>query len=1347
MTMQGADQADTYRVDVDAITTVLHEAEALGMPSLAGATLVRGMLNPPRDHSGAVKGRGHQIHARLADGSWLIDLVEPMAAADADPAEVSALVPLNSASITDPNADMLHLNINAWGIDETELALARRCQIGLPVAAAQLGHNMGNFDIFYRRWPDPYPRSVHARDASERIRFDCRTWFLTHFRLEQWNPRWAAAAAAIVPDGWREQARRDAQGLKDASTAVAAPDASPAGLLRAFTVQRQHQDEPQLPELSDDVLVSLSGDLRPARDLATIGDRSLELLFFRWKIDPAWCAGRDANAPWNDAERSQVAIGLQEWWKRTSGTAFTERLLIAAETMPYEGIDNLSGRHDSDADLSVRLAPVLAKRWEKPPLDARPATLLRLLRRFGHYDGIDAVVDRWPRTGSLASLLAEWDDVNGRHAAVDALVTAWTGNPSLRMPDVEELTQPRFATSWDTFDDPERRIATTATRSPVLWWVEHPTPERWQRLLVWLDGDLNNPVTARLIASSGEAWNDSRDVTSPLALPLAWVALHDHRLLTPDLLAVALAAETRNRAVLANHGMDRRSRFPAPQLPLTSDARVCDLAAVKLDLRECLLDDPATAPFRMSMTPAERDAGVASKCERIANEVRQEVTRFKLTLPDELGRQLMAGAPASLPAPVPALPPTLTAEERVACMAALAEAHALGFPALTGASVTKEPLTLRTGGELYGVNIRLADGSWLVDECIPMPQDAIVGDAPACTPSHGGRDARFRRLQRLPPEAQTRLSRTSNLGELIDYTQELGLVAVAWWESGLDPEGEAIVATVLRNATTDQDHGTHLGSGSGRGKSNISLAGIVTVPDIGSGLRRILSAWFRARLASAANDDEADRWSHAASAITAPGDRPLLQPLIDRLRRRADLPSAIDSNAPLADRLMSWKGHEIDHATGAYVQAPAVPAQRSDTDALVALLDDDRASRWVDSNWTPRTVGDNALRALNELWNVDWRWLTIEDPAVKDLLPRPGSDEGAYACGDFWIWARGSWSDAMRHAVAHSLATWWRSHRDDGPLSPIVGSFRTMPVYDWGEIVAELRPGDRANDVADAIAARIAVMREDVERSTYQGVLIPSLVKSACLFPAHAGMTTAFAAWPHTPQIANLAMVRAGLAGDLERFDTWMMATLTSHRDLSFRTLEAYGWEMSSPWFNIGLLAYRPTAHRLEALRGVMAQDLDIPGARWLLGYVGGDVFPVLRDGRWSDDMRNRLGARAIPAALAQTGLMDTRPVTADQLKEWGGNDRVAQEERPDFTSCVQVRVCDTVAARLMLCDDQSFIAWIPAALRDSKSFLAKPVAARDQDIAQLRTLIEPVVRTMLGDSGLIKKAAGPSDF
>jgi hypothetical protein len=64
-----------------------------------------------------------------------------------------------------------------------------------------------------------------------------------------------------------------------------------------------------------------------------------------------------------------------------------------------------------------------------------------------------------------------------------------------------------------------------------------------------------------------------------------------------------------------------------------------------------------------------------------------------------------------------------------------------------------------------------------------------------------------------------------------------------------------------------------------------------------------------------------------------------------------------------------------------------------------------------------------------------------------------------------------------------------------------------------------------------------------------------------------------------------------------------------------------------------------------------------------------------------------------------------------------------------------------------MLSDDQSFIAWIPTALRDSKRFLAKPISGRDQDITQLIMLIEPVAKRMLEESGLIKKVAGPSDF
>ena len=64
-----------------------------------------------------------------------------------------------------------------------------------------------------------------------------------------------------------------------------------------------------------------------------------------------------------------------------------------------------------------------------------------------------------------------------------------------------------------------------------------------------------------------------------------------------------------------------------------------------------------------------------------------------------------------------------------------------------------------------------------------------------------------------------------------------------------------------------------------------------------------------------------------------------------------------------------------------------------------------------------------------------------------------------------------------------------------------------------------------------------------------------------------------------------------------------------------------------------------------------------------------------------------------------------------------------------------------------MLSEDKSFLAWIPAALRDSKKFLAEAVAGRDQDITRLSTLLDPVVKRMLEDSGMIHKAAGPSDF
>src|SRR5271170_3612211 len=88
-----------------------------------------------------------------------------------------------------------------------------------------------------------------------------------------------------------------------------------------------------------------------------------------------------------------------------------------------------------------------------------------------------------------------------------------------------------------------------------------------------------------------------------------------------------------------------------------------------------------------------------------------------------------------------------------------------------------------------------------------------------------------------------------------------GWRATAWWQSGLDPGGQAVVASVLRNADTGQDFGNLLGDGSNELRANEDARGEREVPDIATGLRRMLSTWFRARIALSKNVQQADQWT------------------------------------------------------------------------------------------------------------------------------------------------------------------------------------------------------------------------------------------------------------------------------------------------------------------------------------------------------------------------------------------------------------------------------------------------------------------------------------------------------
>jgi hypothetical protein len=694
---------------------------------------------------------------------------------------------------------------------------------------------------------------------------------------------------------------------------------------------------------------------------------------------------------------------------------------------------------------------------------------------------------------------------------------------------------------------------------------------------------------------------------------------------------------------------------------------------------------------------------------------------------------------------------SLTVEERAACLVAIADAQRLGFPELSGAKVVSCQLKFKSGATTGNTaHIHLADGSWLIEETVPVSNASISDSANEVIPHIGEGTEVDKSSAFLPSQCQLRLRGKRLISNFSNDGSELGLAAISWWKSGRDPDGQTVVSAILRNAVSGQDRGTHLHLMGGRGNGTSTRAGEVQVPDMGTGIRRILSSWFRAQIVTAKSDEEAERWKDSSLTICDPADRPLLRPVIERLRQRASLSTVIDERAPLAERLMAWRGEEIDQATWTRLRAPPLPARREDTGALIDLISDDHVCRWIDAMWTPRTVGDNALRALFDLWTIDWRWLTMEDPAVMTLLPRPpgppGEEQGPY--GDTWVWDRGNWTDGMRHACAASLASWWNIHGSGNASHIYAELFRTLPLRMWSEELGWMQQGDRSAEIGDRIAERLDAMPPIREELGYAGVLYRSLGETAFLLPTHVGITASLSKWPASTWLSDLQVIRAGLAGDDKLFDAWMIRTL-SDKDENHEWMAGNDKSILRPWLNLGLLAFRPTASRLSALRAALAQSVSVPGARCIIAHLGDSDFPVLGNAQYTKDWRNHAGTRAIPAALAQDGMKDVRalpPKYFSELHDWAslifGNSKF-----PDLASCDQPRVCDWVAGRLMLCDDQSFTAWMPTPLRDAKSFLTKPVAERDKNIAQLSQLIEPFVKRMLEDAGLIKRAVGPSDF
>lgn len=184
-------------------------------------------------------------------------------------------------------------------------------------------------------------------------------------------------------------------------------------------------------------------------------------------------------------------------------------------------------------------------------------------------------------------------------------------------------------------------------------------------------------------------------------------------------------------------------------------------------------------------------------------------------------------------------------------------------------------------------------------------------------------------------------------------------------------------------------------------------------------LRRALFRWCRAQMWVENPEDTMLPLSVAAATTKAmidPNDPQGNVAKIDSLLAGLQLPITPKDNAGLVIRLQSWEirsrrprmAVQKDNngiSTSFAVTPPAYTPEKSDIDALVALLANERPSRFHDFNG-PRTVGDSAWCALAILLE--------EDP--RKLAEYPTDNP---------------WSAAERRVAATAVQRWWKMHRTE----------------------------------------------------------------------------------------------------------------------------------------------------------------------------------------------------------------------------------------------------------------------------------------------------------------------------
>lgn len=368
---------------------------------------------------------------------------------------------------------------------------------------------------------------------------------------------------------------------------------------------------------------------------------------------------------------------------------------------------------------------------------------------------------------------------------------------------------------------------------------------------------------------------------------------------------------------------------------------------------------------------------------------------------------------------------------------------------MTQNSVSGSPL-VTFGYTFYGLHLKLADGSWIVQLSYryrPSERDRmdltngprvdlanLTAASATLKPFHAETEAAHW-LDRIPPSERARLAKAMDVVVPVTFRLKLDARALApaiglLYRAGWPDAATATLSLADQRARNywqihfwAEPDGPFDPTGANPRSTEWETEWRVTHPQVDPeppqvALRRAIFEWARNQILAESAMLSPETAAAVSRASLDPKDPQNNLARIDALLAGSRLPVVPAEGADLAARLASWEARP--RLPKMKVPQPGAPPsdpffsdfepvvvaympERKDLDFLVAMLSDERPSRFLEMSG-PRTVGDNAWRALSALLKCDPRTLAHHP------VDRP-------------------WTASERKAAALAVQRWWKEHR------------------------------------------------------------------------------------------------------------------------------------------------------------------------------------------------------------------------------------------------------------------------------------------------------------------------------